>query len=302
MDERWSRHVQHADMLDSTRAARFTPKLVREIAANADSLPGHAYLELGCGTGAMLRAFARQYPQKVFTGLDRDTAFIAYARARARAEGLQNLSFVEGDVYALPFADAVFDGTMSHTVLEHVEPARFFAEQGRVLKRGGQCLTMSVFPSASLYSAQETAPKTEEEDTLSAIGERVYALSNQDEALVARYALSAHEIPPAMSRAGFSQVKLSCHAVSVSLQPNDEASEANLSAELAEKLANVAMVDALEADWAEAHSDYVRVWTRERQERMKALIEERYTRKRALLPQTWVVNARMMLLVRGIKP
>lgn len=302
MDERWSRFIQHADMLDTSRTARFTPNLVAGVAAFADGFPGERFLELGCGTGAMLRAFARQYPHKAFQGLDRDTAFIDYAAARATAECLANLTFTLGDAYALPYADGSFDGTMSFTVLEHVDPARFFAEQLRVLRPGGFSLTMSMFPAASLLSAPEHVPPSAEEKALRAITRRVFDRCRQYDGLVARHALAAHEIPPVVQRAGFAQVRMAFFAVSLSLQPNDPNSAANLLAEETDELSGLATLEALEADWTVQHPGYIREWTPALRERLARYIRERYAQRRALLEETWAVNARMMMAVCGIKP
>jgi ubiquinone/menaquinone biosynthesis C-methylase UbiE len=91
-------------------------------------------LEVGCGPGALAGALHRWYPNAEITGIDRDSEFIRFAR-----EHENGITFVEGDVTALPFEDGRFDVVISNTVSEHIEPSRFYKEQLRILKTGGIC-------------------------------------------------------------------------------------------------------------------------------------------------------------------
>ena len=66
-------------------------------------------LDVGCGSGSMARLIARSFPQAEVVGVDLREQYLEFAEARARDEGLQNLTFRHGDVFALPFPDASFD-------------------------------------------------------------------------------------------------------------------------------------------------------------------------------------------------
>ena len=300
MDKRWSEFSQRAEMMDATRRTRFTPLVLGRLAEFAQDFAGERYLEIGCGPGALLRALAARYPDKSFVGLDLDDGFIEYAKAQAGE--LENLSFCVGDAYALPFEDESMDGTLSHTVLEHVEPGPFYAEQLRVLNPGGQCLVLSIFPGASLVSA-EPCPRTEEEEALQAEKDRVYGICGSLEAhTLGIHAQKPHRIPRSMAEAGFIHVHMDFQAVSVSRQPNDGRAAELLEAEEINELSYGAAVDAMEAEWARTHPGYVRTWTPEKQERLAACIKERYDRERARMADTWTVNARMMMVLRGQKP
>lgn len=90
-------------------------------------------LEAGCGTGYMSKLLADQYGWKM-TPLDLGREGLEYARGY----GLTRL--VQGNVTALPFADASFDGLISLDVLVHLPPGgegAAFAEFARVLRPGG---------------------------------------------------------------------------------------------------------------------------------------------------------------------
>jgi SAM-dependent methyltransferase len=50
-------------------------------------------LDVGCGVGILTTFYARQYPDKIFVGVDRSPASIARAREQAKALGLTNVRF-----------------------------------------------------------------------------------------------------------------------------------------------------------------------------------------------------------------
>jgi SAM-dependent methyltransferase len=100
--------------------------------------PGARVLDAGCGSGAMARLMAGACPEAAVTGLDRRPAYLAFAADRAEAEGLANVEFVAGDLFALPFADASFDVVWTKYVLQWLaEPTAALAELKRVLRPGG---------------------------------------------------------------------------------------------------------------------------------------------------------------------
>jgi len=104
-------------------------------------LPASArVLEVGCGTGAMLRALARR-PGFVGTavGVDHSPAFIDAARRFAHEQHLgDRLEFQVGDAHQLHLDDGSFDAAIAHTLVSHVtEPVTVLKEAGRVVRRGG---------------------------------------------------------------------------------------------------------------------------------------------------------------------
>ena len=70
--------------------------------------------------------------------MDRDSNFIAFASKKA-----PQIHFLEGDATELTFESESFDVTISNTVVEHIEPSKFYGEQYRVLKENGVCLVLS---------------------------------------------------------------------------------------------------------------------------------------------------------------
>ena len=95
-------------------------------------------LEVPVGTGVLTMPLYASLPGAAMTGLDYSADMMENAQKRAKALGLANVTFVQGDVGALPFADESFDLVLSLNGF-HAFPDkdRAFSETCRVLKPGG---------------------------------------------------------------------------------------------------------------------------------------------------------------------
>lgn len=100
--------------------------------------PGDEVLDVGCGPGTItLDLAARVHPGTV-TGVDASAPVVAAAEARRAEAGATNVTFREGDVYALDFATGRFDVVHAHQVLQHLsDPVAAVTEMGRVLRPAG---------------------------------------------------------------------------------------------------------------------------------------------------------------------
>lgn len=108
------------------------------------AVPGDRVLDAGCGPGFYVaETLERVGPGGSVVGVDASPPMLALAAKRS--EGHDNVSFHEGDVTALPVADADFDRALSVQVLEYVEdiPAAL-RELHRVLRPGGRVLLWDV--------------------------------------------------------------------------------------------------------------------------------------------------------------
>jgi len=86
----------------------------------------------------MSRLIARSFPQAEVVGLDLRQQYIDFADARARDEGIRNVTFRCGDVFKLPFPDATFDVVWTKYLLQWLRaPKKALAELKRVTKPGG---------------------------------------------------------------------------------------------------------------------------------------------------------------------
>lgn len=116
-DRRWQRYL---DASACHTLAALTPR------------DGERILDVGCGTGLLLRRIAAHAPGAQLAGVDITPAMLRQVEARL-ADRLQ------GDIRRLPLADATFDAVIVASVLHYlpaVGPA--LAEVARVLRPGGR--------------------------------------------------------------------------------------------------------------------------------------------------------------------
>jgi SAM-dependent methyltransferase len=96
-------------------------------------LPGRAWLDVGCGTGALTAAVPAADPVRV-VGLDPSAAFVATARSGGHD---RRVSFGVADARALPVRSRAFDAVVSGLAVNFVpEPQRAVAEFARVAVPG----------------------------------------------------------------------------------------------------------------------------------------------------------------------
>jgi len=100
---------------------------------------GEALIEVGCGTGALLRRIVRHTGMAQVTGLDINGFLLKEAHTLAVQEGLgERLIFEQGSAEAVPLPDNAFDIVYSCTVMEEVDADRMLAELVRIARPGGR--------------------------------------------------------------------------------------------------------------------------------------------------------------------
>ena len=95
-------------------------------------------LEVPAGTGVLTMPVYKDLTDAEITCLDYSASMMETAQKRAEHAGIKNITFVQGDVGALPFEDESFDVVLSLNGF-HAFPDKeaAYRETYRVLKKGG---------------------------------------------------------------------------------------------------------------------------------------------------------------------
>ena len=103
------------------------------------------HVDLGTGTGAVLRRFSSRAQQSI--GIDSSRDMLAMARLNLEAAGIRNSQVRHGEIYALPFPDGFSDFVTIHQVLHFLEdPVRALGEAARILSPGGRLMIVDFAP------------------------------------------------------------------------------------------------------------------------------------------------------------
>lgn len=119
-----------------------------------DVQPGHRLLDAGCGEGR--HCFGSMARGATVVGLDLDLNSIREPSKNLRQRGVENGrmgAMLQGDAFALPFADASFDRIICSEVMEHVHDYRAaIRELFRIAKPGAKvAITIPTATSEHLY-------------------------------------------------------------------------------------------------------------------------------------------------------
>lgn len=100
---------------------------------------GHQVLDVGCGTGNLLRSIGKRHPDVALSGLDPDPKALARAGRKARRARVE-VRLERGFAQELPYEDGSFDRVFSSLMLHHLDTASkdaLLAEVRRVLAPDG---------------------------------------------------------------------------------------------------------------------------------------------------------------------
>ena len=139
-------YLAHLHNTFSYDGKRKLSKIIVEGVASYVIVPdGGKCLDVGCGSGALTIACAKRNPNASVVGIDRwGKEYASYNKPlcehNAKAEGVSNVSFQQGDALKLDFPDETFDAVTSNYVYHNIMGANkqdCLRETLRVLKKGG---------------------------------------------------------------------------------------------------------------------------------------------------------------------
>ncbi|MGI6739645.1 MAG: class I SAM-dependent methyltransferase [Christensenellales bacterium] len=110
-------------------------------------------LDVGCGSGALTIAVAKNNPKAKVIGIDRwGKEYASYNKSlcerNAKAEGVSNVEFREGNAVKLDFPDESFDTVTSNYVYHNIKGVKMenvLLETLRVLKKSGSFAIHDIF-------------------------------------------------------------------------------------------------------------------------------------------------------------
>jgi ubiquinone/menaquinone biosynthesis C-methylase UbiE len=155
------KYVHGYDQRENIRLQDQASSLVELLHTDTHYPAGSAVLEAGCGVGAQTITLAKNSHKTQFISLDISRPSIVEAMRRITEAGFTNVSFLGGDIFALPFKPETFDHIFVCFVLEHLErPIEALTCLKTALKTGG---TITVIEgdhgSAYFYPNDEAAHK-----------------------------------------------------------------------------------------------------------------------------------------------
>jgi len=127
---------------------------LRMIVEAAMARPGDTVLDVACGGGIIVCAFAPKVRHA--TGIDMTPAMLDRARQLAAEKGVANVSWDQSDVGALPYADGAFDIVVTRFSMHHfLDPVAVLREMVRVCAPGGRVVLVDMYASEDPAKAAE---------------------------------------------------------------------------------------------------------------------------------------------------
>ena len=157
-------HGSHQDLILDQFTRQATPFSTASTITDANALrmiveaampgPGDTVLDVACGGGIVVCAFAPEV--KHATGIDMTPAMLDRARQLADEKGIVNVSWDQGDVGSLPYADGAFDIVVTRFSMHHfLDPVGVLREMVRVCAPGGRVVVVDMYAAENPAKAAE---------------------------------------------------------------------------------------------------------------------------------------------------
>jgi ubiquinone/menaquinone biosynthesis C-methylase UbiE len=126
--------------------------ILNQVIRLAEPRKTDAMLDVACGPGVLVCGFAPQVRHAA--GIDLTPAMLDQARSLQSSEGLENISWVQGDVTPLPFLESSFDIVACRFAFHHfLDPLAVLREMRRVCRSGARLIVVDSAPAATRAEA-----------------------------------------------------------------------------------------------------------------------------------------------------
>ena len=163
----WMILMYRAFSYDGSR--QMSKQIIEGVAGYVKLPQGGKGLDVGCGSGALIIACAKRNPDASFVGIDRwGKEYASFNKPlcenNARAEGVSNVTFQQGDATHLDFPDESFDAVTSNYVYHNIpgDRQKLLFETLRVLKKGGVFAIHDIFSKAKYGDMQAFLQKAKD--------------------------------------------------------------------------------------------------------------------------------------------
>jgi len=148
-----SQYARKADEYDA-RWAFYIEATVRETLRRTPLKSGQSLLDIGCGTGALLKAISRTHPDAKLTGIDPTREMLSLAGDRLP----ERVALRHGRAEDLPFEDGSFDVARSCNMFHYLrDPMRYPSSIRRILRSTARRTVASFSPRRAFAASRSSA-------------------------------------------------------------------------------------------------------------------------------------------------
>ena len=132
-----------ASDFETGRLSRWFQHYQTRVLDRAEDLGAGDLLDVGCGTGWLVRSAARRFPGPRRVGVDLSAGMVGAARRIADRAGLEGVTFLEADSARLPILPGSFDLITCTASFHHYrDPGHVLSAWRKILRAGGHFLLL----------------------------------------------------------------------------------------------------------------------------------------------------------------
>ncbi len=191
-------YVHGYNQAENIRLQDQASTLVELLHSDTSYPAGSLVLEAGCGVGAQAVTLARNSPHAHITSIDISESSLETARKNIESASIRTVTFMQGDIFALPFRPESFDHIFVCFVLEHLSrPVEALHCLKTVLKTGGTITAVEGDHGSAFFHPDSTA------------ADKAIQCQVELQKRAGGNAKIGRELYPLLATAGFSSIRVS---------------------------------------------------------------------------------------------